>query len=191
MSGPLVISAGCIAAAAGAPLLWLAWKLPPPRKPVPRAAGWLLILGGALLLGVAAGAWGLAVSVTATSAAALLVLAYVAVHSAPARRTPTREATAQGLDLQAILTGLPRRFAVFVLVVPVGVVASTILALGARAVARHAGWDDADSNMVALAGMPLIWSIMASLQMTQTSLAKMAAIAMVPALAGGVVGIVA
>jgi hypothetical protein len=191
MAGLFVLSAGCIAAAAGAPLLWLAWKLPSPRKAAPRAGGWFLILGAAILLGTAAGAWGIAVSATATSAAALLVLAYIAMHSVPARRTSTREAAIQPLDVQAILAGLPRRFAVFLLVVPGGVVASTIVALGARAAARHSGWDDADSTMVALAGMPLIWSIIAALQMTQSSLLRMAAITVVPALAGGLLGMVA
>lgn len=191
MAGLLLVSAGCIAAAAGAPLLWIAWKRPRARKPGPRAAGWLLILGAALLLAVIAGAWGVAVSATATSAAALLILAYISLHSAPQGRTSARESSVQPLDVHAIFTGLARRVAVFLLVVPGGVAASTIIALGARAAARHSGWDDADSTMVALAGMPLVWSVIASLQMTQRSLARMAAFAIAPALAGGLLGMVA
>lgn len=191
MAGLLVASAGCIAAAAGAPLLWLAWTLPSQRKAVPRAAGWSLILGAAILLGVAGGEWGVALSATATSAAALLILAYIAARSVPARRTATREAAVRTPDLRAIVAGLPRRFAVFLLVAPGGVIASAILALGARAAARHSGWDDADSTMIALAGVPLAWSIIASLQMTQSSLLRMAAIALVPAFAGVLIGIVA
>jgi hypothetical protein len=191
MAGVLVVSAGCIAAAAGAPLLWLAWKLPPARKAIPRIAGWLLILASLLLLGIAAGAWGIAVSATATSASALLILAYVGAHSVPARRTSTREAAIQPLNVQALVAGLPRRFGVFLLVVPGGIVASTIVALGARAAATRAGWGAADSTMAVLGGMPLVWSIIASLQMTQSSLVRMAAIAVVPALAGGLLGIAA
>ena len=189
MAGVLVLSAGCTAAAAGAPLLWIAWRLPPPRKALPRAIGWLLILAAALLLGIAAGAWGIAVSATATSAAALLILAYVAAHSVPARRTSAREAAVQPLNVHALVTGLPRRLTVFLLVVPGGIVASTIVALGARAAASRAGWGAADSTMVALAGMPFVWSIIASLQMTQSSLVRMAAIAVVPALGGALLGI--
>jgi hypothetical protein len=151
----------------------------------------LLILAAALLLGIAAGAWGIAVSAMATSTAALLILAYVAAHSVAARRTLAREAAVHPVDVQAVVSGLPRRFAVFLLVVPGGIVASTIVALGARAVASRAGWDAADSTMVALAGMPFVWSIIASLQMTQSSLVRMVAIALVPALAGGLLGITA
>jgi hypothetical protein len=125
------------------------------------------------------------------SAAALLVLAYAAVTSAPPKRTSTREAAIHAIDVRVILAGLPRRITVFFLVVPVGLAASTIVALGARAAAMRAGWAGADSTMIALAGMPLIWSVIASLQMTQSSLAKMAALAIGPAILGALLGLMA
>src|SRR5207248_6717689 len=113
MAGLFLVSDGCIAAAAGVPLLWIAWRQPPARKTLPRVAGWLLILGAAVLLGVASGAWGLAVSATATSAAALLILAYGASNAAPAKRTLTRAAALRPLDMRRIFAELPRRIAVF------------------------------------------------------------------------------
>jgi hypothetical protein len=190
MAGPFVVSTGCIAAAAGVPLLWLAWNKPPGSKALARAAGWLLILAAVALLGATSGAWGVAVSATVTSAAALLVLAYVAATSAP-KQASVREAPHHDLDVRKIFSELPRRIAVFLLAVPGGLFASTLLTFGARAAARHAGWPESDSTMLALGGLPLAWSIIASLQMMQSSLATMAATIVVPAVCGGLLGLFA
>lgn len=189
MAGPFVVGAGCVAAAAGAMLLWVAWRSPSSQKAVPRAAGWMLVLGGATALGFASGSWGIAVSSTATSAAALLILGYAAATGAPAKRILAREAPNQPLDRRRIIADLPRRIAIFLLVVPGGLIASTALALGTRSLAAHSGWAEADSTMIALAGMPLAWSIIASAQMTQSSLAIMAALVIAPTLVGALMGI--
>ena len=191
MVGPLIVSAGCIAAASGVPLLWLAWTSKLDRKALARVAGWLLILGGSAFLGMAGGAWGYAVAASAASAAALLILAIIAVRSPSPRRIPTRTAPLQPFDWSSIRAQLPRRIAVFFLVVPGGLFASSILALAARAAAKQAGWAEADATMLALGGMPLFWSIIATVQMTQSSLARMTALIAIPAIAGGLLGFVA
>jgi hypothetical protein len=80
--------------------------------------------------------------------------------------------------------GLIRRTIVFLLVVPIGFAATMILALGAEAAARRAGWIEADRYVLALMLQPAAWALLASGQMLSTHPRGMVAPALACALGG-------
>lgn len=146
------------------------------------AAGWILGLGALTVLTIQWGVWGLSAGSLVAMSCALGILAADAIRSKPARRPVAALATVTPPRWRA--EGLARRTAVFALVIPIGFAATTVLALGAEAMARRAGWAEADRFVLALMLQPLAWAILASLQMLHDNPRGMLRPTLVCAIAG-------
>lgn len=154
----------------------------------PRAAtvvGWTLAAAGLALLGARWGAWGLAVACLAAMLAALALLGREASAGETSRRPPPRAAPSV-TPPRWRPRGLARRVAVFTLVAPVGLAASELLALGAEAAARRAGWVEADTTALAFMVAPVTWAVLASVQLMCAGPRGMIAPALLCAATGGV-----
>ncbi len=156
-----------------APLVWLgivamvgavlmlrhAWGLP--RRSVAwNTLAWALMLAGAGLALAGDGAWGLAIAALVGMATAAGLLAH-AGWTAPRGKGRASTRKVGMLPEKGEPRHLGRRLATFLLVVPLGFVASLLLALGARALAGLAGWNDADGNVLTLLLLPLAWGLLA------------------------------
>lgn len=152
---------GSAAAVAAILLLRRAWGLPR-RSAAQNGAAWALLLV-AVALGLAGnGAWGAAiVSLFAMGTAALLLAHAAATARAGKARASDRKAHI--LPEAGEPRRIGRRLATFAITVPLALIASLLVALGARALAALAGWADADSNALALLLLPLVWGLLAFL----------------------------
>ncbi len=146
-------------------------------------AGWTLIGAALIALAVTAGAWGLAIGSSAAMAAAMAILARAGIAE-PARDKRSPRAIPTVTPPRWRWRGLARRIAVFLLIVPVGLVASAVLAFGADALARRAGWVEADSLALALFVQPVAWAILAAIQSMKPGPARMIAPALICAAIG-------
>ncbi|SFP86575.1 hypothetical protein [Sphingomonas rubra] len=144
--------------------------------------GWAIAAVALVVLVVKDGAWGLAVGTTVAIVAALALVLHAAAISAPRTMRPPREAPAVHVPHHA--RDVARRVAVFALVVPVAFVAAQGLAFGLQALARRAGWDDANTTVLALFLQPVLWTAIMAVQMTRASTARMVAPPAVAAVAG-------
>lgn len=146
------------------------------------AGGWLL---AAIGVGAAirnAGAWGCAVAALVGMAVGLGAV-LLAGWRAPvqARRTVWRTRTTAPT---VRWPDVARRFAVFLLVVPVAAVAAEGLALAGRGFARGHGMGLADATVLAWLVQPVAWAAIMAVQMLQAGPARMIA----PPLAAALVG---
>jgi hypothetical protein len=155
----MIEAAGSAGVALGVLALRAGWGAS--RAPV--AIGWLLIVLGLGALAARTGAWGLAFGATIAMLAAFLLLGREALAT-PARRASPGGARSGETLPRPRLTGLGRRTAVFLLVVPMGFAATQLLAFGAQAAARRAGWVEADATTLALLLQPTAWAVLASIQ---------------------------
>jgi hypothetical protein len=129
-------------------------------------AGWGALAVALVLLATADGAWGVAVGTTLGMSVALAVVLYAGWREpARARRAP-REAPS--ITLPHGGSELGRRFAVFVLVVPVAFAATQWLAYGSQALARAAGWNGTDATVLMLFAQPVLWGVLMTWQMTRS-----------------------
>lgn len=147
------------------------------------ALAWAALTAGTIASAAVAGAWGIAVAWLVATGIATLLLAHAAV-TAPAGRTGNaREPlTTETWRFQA--SDLGRRLAVFALVVPVGFAAAQLLAFGAQAAARRAGWAEADTIVLMLLLQPIAWTVLASVQISRRGPLRMIAPALVCAIVG-------
>lgn len=146
------------------------------------AVGWLVIGTALLALTARDGAWGLAIGMLAGLLAAVAIVLH-AGWVAPAKpRKPQREAAS--ITLSRDRGDIPRRLAVFVLVVPVGFAAAECLTFGVQALARRAGAVEADTVALTLFLQPLLWGCLMAWQMTRANAARMIA----PAASAAVLG---
>lgn len=146
------------------------------------ALGWGLALAALVALVARNGAWGLAVGTTTGIVVALALVLYAGASS------PRRTVRAPRVPLSVTIPRRPgdiaRRLAVFVLVVPVAFVAAQGLAFGVQAVARAAGWQEADTTVLALFLQPILWATIMAVQMTRANAARMVAPPATAAIAG-------
>lgn len=175
----LGIAGGSVAAALGIGLVRTGWG----GRPMLARAGWAVVVLALVALTALAGAWGIAVAATSAMAAALLLLARAGWTAPVGRARPVRAAPSVTLPRMRI-AGIGRRLAVFVMVVPVGLAASALLAFGVQALTRRSGWAEADSTVLILFLQPVIWAVLASVQMLKTGPAAMIAPTLACALAG-------
>lgn len=145
-------------------------------------AGWAAIAAGAAMLTAADGAWGLAVATVTVMMAALAMVLQAAWRSPAKVQRPRREAPAVALPRH--VTGVVRRGAVFLLVVPVGYAAAQWLAFGLQAFARAGGMGETDATVLTLFLQPLLWLVILTVQMTRARTAQMVAAPAIAALAG-------
>lgn len=135
--------------------------------------GWALATVAMLTLAAGDGAWGIAMAgVAGMATAGAMVLHAGWTAPVKVRRAP-REAPS--ITLPHRPADYARRFAVFVLVVPLAFVAAQWLAFGAQALARRGGWMEADTTTLMLLGQPLLWSVLMAWQMTCAGPARMIA----------------
>lgn len=138
-------------------VLRVAWSRPR-RVSALNLTGWGLMLAGLVLSAQAHGAWGLTVAALAATGAALLLL----VPDAIAARAPPKRSAVRSKPERAPLR-LARRIATFLLTVPLGFVVALVLSVSCYALADLAGWHRADSVMLALMLLPILWAILATL----------------------------
>lgn len=146
------------------------------------ALGWALAGAALVLLAATDGAWGVAVATTTGMAVALLLVLHAGATSPPRTIRPPRQAPAVTPPHHA--RDIARRVAVFALVVPVAFVAAQGLAFGLQAVARRAGWQDANTTVLALFLQPILWAAIMAVQMTRANAARMVAPPAVATVAG-------
>ncbi|HEY8603561.1 hypothetical protein [Tsuneonella suprasediminis] len=140
------------------------------RRSVARA-GWALAIVSLVLLARQAGAWGMATGFTVGMIVALLIVLYAAWRSPAKLRRVGRQ-----VDAAVVLPGsahLARRFAVFVLVVPVAFAAAQWLAFAIQAYVRGGAPIDANSFALMLILQPVIWTILMTWQMTLSNPVRM------------------
>ncbi|WP_306093577.1 hypothetical protein [Qipengyuania flava] len=146
-------------AVAGILLLRASWARPVRSTPLNLCA-WLALLAAAIVGGVEAGAWGMAVTALVATGAAMLLLAK-AVFEQPRWKRPAkqpREVDGSGNDPK---TGLSRRIVTFLLAGPIALAVSTLFALAARIALIATGASEADGNVAVLGLVPLVWPILA------------------------------
>ena len=121
-------------------------------------AGWFMLGGGAVLAGLAEGAWGVAIAALPTMTTALIILAVAAWRCPPPQeprpgkvRRPARPAPRR----------IPARLATFAIIAIGALFASLALALGARSAALAMSWGEANANVVMLFVLPVAWSALA------------------------------
>ncbi len=157
-TAPLVLI-GAVVIVAAVLQLRRAWGLPR-RSAAANGIGWSLLLAGVALALAGDGAWGLAVASIAGMATAALLLAH-AGWTAPKGKGRASDRKAHMLPERGEPRALGRRLLTFLLTVPLAFAASLLAALGARALAGVAGWNDADGNAMTLLLLPLLWGILA------------------------------
>lgn len=147
------------------------------------ALAWAALAAGTIAAAAVGGAWGIAVAWLVATGTAALLLAYAAVAAPAGRAASGREPlTTETWRFQA--SDLGRRLAVFALVVPLGFAAAQLLAFGAQAAARRAGWAEADTIVLMLLLQPIAWTVLAAIQITRHGPLRMIAPALVCAIAG-------
>ncbi len=135
-----------------------AWGLPR-RSTAQNGIAWALMLAGAVLAITGNGAWGLAIASLGGMATAALLLAHAGWASPRGkRRAPDRKAHMRPKESEPRHVG--RGMLTFVMTVPLAFAAALLTALGLRALAGLAGWSDADSNVMALLLLPLLWGLL-------------------------------
>lgn len=154
-----VMIAACASAIGGVAILRAAWARPN-RSMLLNAAGWALLLGGALTGWNASGAWGMSIASLAAMTAAFAALGWAAGRSAPGRQKPSNRQVRM-LPEQGEPLRIGRRMVTFVLVTFVAALLAIGLAVGFCGLARIAGWSEADRNCAAILFMPLAWAAIA------------------------------
>lgn len=145
-------------------------------------AGWGVEVLALVLLGRAAGAWGIA-----TGAAVAMIVALIAVLAAGWQSVPRlRRASnpAETVTVPITQVALGRRVAVFLLVVPVAFIAAQWLAWAGQGFVRGHAPLDANSLALMLALQPVVWTVLITWQMLCASLSGMAAPPALAALLG-------
>jgi hypothetical protein len=130
------------------------------------ASGWAMLALATALLVQGEGAWGLALGTSCTISSALLILAQVGMTTpAPLRPVADRAARLRSptpLDPRDV----GRRIAVFVIVAVLDLGASVLLAWSLQRALLRLGVLEADAVSAAIFILPVVWIMLASLQMT-------------------------
>lgn len=173
-----MIALALLAVAAGMVLVRFGWAGRRGIAPL----GWALALAALVVLTAGDGAWGLAVGVTTGIVVALALVLHAGAAAPPRAVRAPRERPSVTIPHRA--GDIARRLAVFVLVVPVAFVAAQGLAFGAQAATRAAGWDAANTTVLALFLQPIVWAAIMTAQMTRATPTRMVAPPAIAALAG-------
>lgn len=178
----LLLSAGLVAMSAIF-LLRYAWAQQK-RSLMLNSLAWALMALGLVLGGWHAGAWGISVTVLVATGCAFVVLGHAA-FTASSRETRLKERQVDATQVDAKPLYIGRRITTFLLSVPAGLIASIIIAVGCRAFASITGWQEADSNVLALFMMPLIWAVLVFLMLMKTDRRRQILVLAVPTMTGG------
>ncbi|WP_394652141.1 hypothetical protein [uncultured Sphingomonas sp.] len=163
----MVLTAALALAIAGILLVRQGWG----AKRGVALGGWAAVGAAVVLLAAGDGAWGIAVGATVAMLVAFGLLAREGLRTAPTRTPPQRQPASVTLPHRAL--GVGRRLLVFVLVVPVGVAASYVFAMGAEGAAARLGWHPADRTAIAFVTAPVAWTVLVSVQLIQPGPSRM------------------
>ena len=181
----MTLALAIIATAFGVALLRIGWGQGSGSGRV--AGGWALIAAGLGVLTWRDGAWGLALGASVAMLTAFAALAYAAITAPrPRKSMPLREsATTVALHSDS-WAGLGRRFVVFLIAVPAAAGAAMLVGLAAQAVARSAGWGEANAGVTGLVIFPVAWMVVTTLAMLKDRvmpMVRIVALAAIPAAA--------
>jgi len=178
MTEDMLFLAGSASAITAILVLRFSWARPG-RSLLLNSVGWLLLAVSVAAGWACAGAWGVTVISLWAMATALVVLAFAAWKSPPAKRKPSNRRA--GMLPEA---GEPLRFArrltTFLLVVLAGMVSSIALAITTRWIALLFGASEANANVLALFAAPLGWTILAFLILMTDSRKRQLVIIAIP-----------
>ncbi len=144
---------GSMAAGFGMLMLRMAWGRPR-RSLAMNGAAWGLLLAGSILGAISSGAWGIAM-VSLVAMVTAIVLLSVAAATAPAGK-PVRTPSRRAAPLPPRQIG--RRIVTLLLTGPAPMIVALLVALALRALADMAGWSQANSNVLCLLMMPILWA---------------------------------
>ncbi|MBB3032441.1 hypothetical protein [Alteriqipengyuania lutimaris] len=157
MGGDAPIWLASALAIAGVAVLRVSWGRSDRSSPL-NIAGWATLLAALVAGDLAAGEWGIAVTVLVATFAAFVALAFAATKPARKARAKTVRTSHRGNDEASSAWwsgGLT-----FTLAGPLALGASVLLALAVRALILLAGGAEADGNVAVLATVPLAWPIL-------------------------------
>lgn len=158
MAADFLLIGAAAASVAGVAVLRLAWARPR-RSMRLNGVGWAAILLGCVLAALHSGAWGISLVAMTSMAAALLFLGQAGL-AAPAGAGRASNRRVRMLPEADEPLQLGRRTVTFLIVSVAAALISTGIAVGSRALALIAGVGEADANVLALAAMPLAWTIL-------------------------------
>ncbi len=181
------LGAGLVAASIGPLLLRWGWQ----RGRAAVIAGWGALLLAAILLALSHGAWGLAAGAVAAMAVASALLMQAALASPAPRGNGRKREAAASPRLPHDWRDTARRIAIFLIVVPLDLVAASFLACAIERMLFGAGWLEANTLTVALFAIPILWALAASWQMLCTRAVTMLAAPALFALIGGLLWLAA
>jgi hypothetical protein len=159
MADPILVVAGA-ATAVGSAVLRYAWSLPR-RSRLANGLGWGLFTFGALLGGITAGAWGIAVVSLFGMGAALVLLTQAAITTRASKDGKASNRHAGALPEAGEPRRIGRRIATFLIVMLVAMIVSIGLAVAVRGLLAWGGAGEANANVASLFVMPLAWTLLA------------------------------
>jgi uncharacterized iron-regulated membrane protein len=160
-AGDILLWLGSIAGAGSIGLLRHVWGRAQRSLALSGAAWGLLVVG--LVLGAwAAGAWGIAIVSIVATLAAFVLLALAGLAARPARVTASNR-RANMLPERGEPLRIGGRLLTFLLTVPLAFAVSVLIGLAARFLADRAGMHEANSNVLMLILMPLVWTLLATM----------------------------
>jgi len=162
--GPIWIAAAL--AIAGVAMLRHSWGRPARSLPL-NLAGWGALLAALIVGDLAAGEWGVSVTVLVATFAAFVALAFAAAK--PARKVRAKAVRTSHRGREEASPQRRSGWLTFAIAGPLALGASLLLALAVRALILAVGGAEADGNVAVLATVPLSWSILsfALLMMSQ------------------------
>lgn len=122
--------------------------------------GWAALAVAAMLAALHSGAWGVSIAALLAMGAALLLLTHAAVASPLAAGAKASNRRVRMLPERGEPLEIGRRITTFLLVAIVSALICTAIALGMRGLTLLIGGAEADANVIALAAMPLAWTIL-------------------------------
>lgn len=143
---------------AGVGVLRYAWSLRR-RSRAANGIGWGLLLLASIGGGAAHGAWGVAVVALWAMLGAFAGLAVAGVRS-PAGREKTSNRRTGKLPEESEWRRIGGRIVTFLLVIVAGFAVSVGLGLAVRGLGGLLAWSEANSNVLALYSVPVLWSVL-------------------------------
>lgn len=159
MPADTLLAGAAAVSATGVGVLRFAWSRPS-RSAVLNSLGWAALVTASVLAALHSGAWGISVAALFAMGAALLWLTHAAFVSPSSAGAKVSNRRVRMLPERGEPLEIGRRLATFLLVTIVAALVCTAIAIGLRAVTLLLGGAEADANVMALATMPLAWTIL-------------------------------
>lgn len=158
MGGGATVWIAAAMGVAGVAVLRFAWSLPK-RSAAWNGAGWALLGGAGLLAAAAEGAWGFSVAALAAMGAAFVALVAAGLRAPQGRVTASNRRVGM-LPEKGEPSRIGGRVATFLLTIVAGFAVSVGLGLAVRWLGGLLGSSEANSNVLALYVVPVVWSVL-------------------------------